>query len=66
MDCGMGSDLDIAVSADVPQERFADEIYKLFTELPSETDILDLEHINNSLLKKNIEKGVVIYVSECK
>lgn len=61
MKCGMGSDLDIAVMADVSSEAFPYEIRRQFSALNIPIDVIDYNDIHTNLLKENIDKGVEIY-----
>jgi predicted nucleotidyltransferase len=59
-DCGMFSDLDIAIEHDGEQEFIA--LASPFLRLKAgKIDIIDYNNLHNLYLKNNIEKGVVVY-----
>ena len=64
MDCGMTSDLDLAIDApSVSEEGFLKLCRPFFREIESEVDVVHYNRIRNASLKKEIdEKGVCIYV----
>ena len=64
MDCGMTSDLDLAIDApSVSEEGFLKLCRPFFREIDSEVDVVHYNRIRNASLKKEIdEKGVCVYV----
>ena len=64
MQCGMGSDLDIAVDApDVSEDEFLKMTRNFYLGVDSEIDMIHYNTIHNSLLRKEIdEKGINVYV----
>lgn len=62
INCGAGSDLDIAIDApEINGEEFIKLAHSFLIEIPSEIDILHFNSINNDLLLNNIKKGVCVY-----
>ncbi len=65
MNCGVESDLDIAL--DIPGADF-DEFAKIarpfFIEIPSEVDVIHYNDIHSDLLKKEVNKGVCVYAKQ--
>ena len=65
LNCGMGSDIDIAIDApDINSEEFLSVAYPFMREIPSEIDIVHYNNIRSELLKNEIQsKGVELYVN---
>ena len=65
LNCGIGSDIDIAIDApDVSDEDFLTLAHPFLSEIPSEVDIIHYNRIGSELLKNEIcSKGVAIYVN---
>jgi len=59
-DCGLFSDLDIAVEHDLkePFEQIAAPFFKCAV---GRVDIIEYNKIHDDLLKKNVENGVLVY-----
>ena len=64
LDCGIGSDIDIAINApNVSREEFLSVAHPFMREIPSEVDIVNYNNIGSELLKNEIlSKGVELYV----
>ena len=64
MQCGMTSDIDIAIDApDVSEEDFMKLARGFYRGIDSEVDVIHYNTIRNALLKREIdEKGVNVYV----
>ena len=64
LDCGTGSDLDLAVDApDVTEEEFLEIAHAFYLGVDSEIDLIHYNSIHSPLLKKEIDgKGVPVYV----
>ena len=65
LNCGIGSDIDIAIDApEVSGEEFLSLAHPFLSEIPSEVDIIHYNSIGSELLKNEIcSKGVAIYVN---
>lgn len=65
LNCGIGSDIDIAIDApDVSNDEFLSLAHPFLSEIPSEVDIIHYNSISNELLRNEIcSKGVAIYVN---
>lgn len=63
MDCGMTSDMDIAIDApDISDEDFMGLARLFYLGVPSELDMVHYNRIRNPLLKREIDvKGVTLY-----
>ena len=64
LNCGMNSDIDLAIDApDVSEEEFPDVAHDFFLQVDSEIDLVHYNKIHSELLKSEIDqKGVNIYV----
>lgn len=64
LDCGIGSDIDIAIDApSVGQDEFLSVAHPFMREIPSEVDIVHYNNVTADLLKSEIQnKGVELYV----
>lgn len=65
MNCGVYSDIDVAVELNVDSEKsdvFYDVIRPFYQQVPSEIDIINYDAISNQSLKNEIDtKGVVLW-----
>ena len=63
MQCGTGSDLDIAIDApDISDEEFGKLARKFYLGISSELDLIHYNAIRSPLLKDEIrKKGVIVY-----
>ena len=64
MDCGMTSDIDIAIDApNISEDDFLRIAHKFFIGIKSEVDVIHYNNIRSSMLKNEIDtKGVPVYV----
>ena len=64
LNCGMNSDIDLAIDApDVSEEEFPDVAHAFFLHVDSEIDLVHYNKIHSELLKSEIDrKGVCVYV----
>ncbi|MBP5230669.1 MAG: nucleotidyltransferase domain-containing protein [Clostridia bacterium] len=64
MNCGMTSDIDLAVDApDVSEEDFPKLAHAFYVNVDSEIDLIHYNYIRSELLKREIDqKGVRVYV----
>lgn len=64
MQCGMNSDIDIAVDVpNISEEDFLKLVHVFHRQIPSEVDVIRYNCISSELLKREIdEKGVEVYV----
>lgn len=65
LNCGIGSDIDIAIDApDINNDEFLSLAHPFLSEIPSEVDVVHYNSIGSELLKNEIHsKGVAIYVN---
>lgn len=65
MNCGTGSDVDIALDVpDINPEDFAGLARPFYTEIPSETDVIHYNGIRSETLKNEVDKGVCVYAEQ--
>ena len=63
VNCGMTSDIDLAIEADADEEEFLKIARKFYLGIPSEIDLIQYNRITSELLKHEIDqKGVELYV----
>ena len=63
MKCGIGSDIDIALDVpDMDFDDFAKLVRPFYSDIPSEVDVIHYNDIHSELLKREIDKGVCVYV----
>lgn len=61
--CGMTSDIDLAIDADISEDEFLEIARKFYSGIPSEIDLVQYNRIKSDLLKNEIDnKGVELYV----
>lgn len=61
--CGMTSDIDLAIDADISEDEFLEIARKFYSGIPSEIDLVQYNRIKSDLLKSEIDnKGVELYV----
>lgn len=62
VNCGMTSDIDFAIEADVTEDEYLKIARKFYLGIPSEIDLIHYNHIRNELLKHEIDtKGIAVY-----
>lgn len=63
LDCGMTSDVDIAIDApNLDFDTFANLARPFYRDIPSEVDIIHYNEIHSELFKQQVNKGVCVYV----
>ena len=63
VNCGMASDIDLAIEADADEEDFLKIARNFYIGIPSEVDLIQYNRITSDLLRHEIDtKGVELYV----
>lgn len=65
MNCGIGSDIDIALDVpDIDPDDFAKLARPFYIDIPSEVDVIHYNDIHSKLFKNEVDKGVCVYARQ--